>query len=103
MKIVSGIYCITNKINNKKYIGLSKDIYRRWGEHKRVPFCSTSREYNYPLYNAIRKYGLENFSFVILEECDDLKLLKEKEKKWIKYYDSINNGYNLTEGGEHTV
>lgn len=103
MEIISGIYCVTNKVNNKKYIGLSKDIYRRWSEHKRVPFCPTSKEYNYPLYNAIRKYGLENFDFIILEQCDNQEFLKEKEKKWIEYYDSINNGYNLTEGGECSV
>ena len=100
METISGIYCITNKINNKKYVGLSKDIYRRWGEHKKIPFNPSSKEYNYPLYNAIRKYGLDNFDFTILEQCDDQELLKEKEKQWIEYYDSINNGYNLTEGGE---
>ena len=50
MEIISGIYCIINKINNKKYVGLSKDIYRRWGEHKRVPFNPSSKEYDYPLY-----------------------------------------------------
>lgn len=103
MEIVSGIYCITNIINNKKYIGLSSNIYRRWGEHRRVPFNESSKEYNYPLYRAIRKYGLENFKFEIIEQCSDEKKLLEKEAHWIKYYDSINKGYNITAGGEHNT
>lgn len=79
MEKISGIYCITNKINGKKYVGLSKDIYRRWGEHKRVPFNKNSKEYHYPIYNAIRKYGLENFEFSIIEKCDGEEQLKERE------------------------
>lgn len=101
MEIISGIYCITNLINNKKYVGLSSNIFRRWGEHKRVPFNENSKEYNYPLYRAIRKYGLENFVFEILERDLDDKQLKEREAYWIDYYDSVHSGYNITEGGEH--
>lgn len=101
MEIISGIYCITNLINNKKYVGLSSNILRRWGEHKRIPFNESSKEYNYPLYRAIRKYGLENFNFEILERNLDDKQLKEREAYWINYYDSVHNGYNITEGGEH--
>ena len=46
---------------------------------------------------------MENFDFVILEQCSNEELLKEKEKNWIKKYNSIENGYNITEGGEITV
>lgn len=99
MEQICGIYCVENIINNKKYIGLSKDIHRRWLEHKRVSFNKNSKEYNYPLYNAIRKYGIENFNFYILEECAEDEL-KEKEKYWINYYNSNNIGYNITPGGE---
>jgi len=45
-----GIYKITNKINNKTYIGQSIEIEERIKEHKRIPFRSTSPAYNYPLY-----------------------------------------------------
>ena len=100
MKKISGIYCITNNINGKKYIGLSKDIQRRWGEHSRAYKNPNSKEYNLPLYNAFRKYGIENFSFEIIEECDE-NLLEEREKYYIKTINTIKpDGYNLTEGGE---
>lgn len=99
METIVGIYCITNKINGKKYIGLSKNIYRRWGEHKRTSFNPSSKEYYYPLHSAMRKYGVEQFSFEIIEKCEE-SFLKEREKYWINYYNSVNTGYNLTLGGE---
>lgn len=53
-------------------------------------------------YNAIKKYGFNNFKVEIIEECNDI-LLNEKEKYWIAYYDSTNRekGYNIQEGGEN--
>lgn len=63
-----GIYKITNNINGKVYIGQSIDINKRWKEHKyrsQIP----NKEYDKYLYRAFRKYGLENFTFEILEEC----------------------------------
>ena len=89
-----GIYKITNKINGKSYIGQSIDIERRWREHKKNIGSSKN-----PLYLDFKKYGLENFSFEILEECK-VKDLDEKEIYWIKRYDSHNKGYNLTDGGQ---
>ena len=53
------------------------------------------------IYQAIRKYGLENFSFEILELCSE-KDLNKKEQYWIQYYNSFNNGYNATEGGDNS-
>lgn len=94
-----GIYKITNEINGKCYIGQSIDIDKRWKEHKTVynhPRCS-----HYHIYKAFRKYGIENFSFIVIEECQQ-SLLNEREKYWIEYYDSFNNGYNMTVGGEGT-
>lgn len=52
-----------------------------------------------PLYQAIRKYGVENFSFEVLEECDT-SLLDEKEVYYINLYNSYKEGYNATLGGQ---
>lgn len=52
-----------------------------------------------PLYQAIRKYGVENFSFEVLEECD-ISLLDEKEVYYINLYNSYKEGYNATLGGQ---
>ena len=96
-----GIYKIENLINGKVYIGQSKNIKQRWKEHRYRPFNPSSKQYDCPFYRAIRKYGLENFSFVILEETS-IEDLDNKEKYWIEYYDSHNKekGYNLTDGGD---
>lgn len=102
MHINSGIYLIENNINHKKYVGQSVNVKRRFSEHKEKAFNQRSKEYNYPLYRAIRKYGLTNFSFKIIEKCEQEKL-NEKEIKWIKYYESYKNGYNQTIGGDSSL
>lgn len=91
-----GIYKITNLINGHSYIGQSINITRRWRAHRNY---DKDREGNRPLYRAFEKYGLKNFSFSILEECD-VNDLDKKEQYWIAYYDTYNNGYNLTLGGQ---
>lgn len=101
-----GIYKITNKINNKSYIGKSKHIYERWRQHHTEPYNPNARTYNTIFYRAIRKYGLDQFQFEILEECSE-EQLNEKEKYWIKKYNTYilepdSQGYNMTEGGEMT-
>ena len=91
-----GIYKITNQINGKVYIGQSNDIQRRWQEHKNPSkFLSSKKK----LYEAFKEYGIENFSFEVLEECSREEL-DEKEIYYIEYYDSFNDGYNLTTGGQ---
>lgn len=90
---------IENLINHHKYIGQSKRIEKRWKEHISE---SKKERRNQHLYNAIRKYGIENFEFTILEECS-LELLNVREQYWIKYYDSMNHGYNETSGGNQNV
>ena len=92
-----GIYKITNKINNKCYIGQSIDINRRWLEHKNP----NNWDRKSILYDAFKKYDIENFSFEIIEECAQEEL-NEKEKYWIQYYNSYYNGYNSTLGGDGT-
>ena len=89
-----GIYKITNKINGNSYIGQSSNIENRIQQH----FFYYEHE-NSVLHSAIKKYGGKNFSWEILEECS-LDELNEKEKYWIKYYDTHHNGYNCTSGGQ---
>lgn len=96
---MTGIYKITNKINGKCYIGQSTLIKKRWSNHKNTSCNPTSTAYEYPLYRAFRKYGIENFSFEVLEECNNSEL-NEKERYWIKYY---NPEYNQTIGGDYKV
>lgn len=94
-----GIYKIENLVTHNVYIGQSINIEKRIKKHKTVAFNPEDKAYEYPLYRAIRKYGLDNFSFEILEECDQIQL-NEQEKKWIEKYNSFFNGYNQTLGGD---
>ena len=93
------IYKITNIQNNKIYIGKTKySIYNRFESHIRAAFKSNRKYY---FYNAIRKYGKDNFKIDLIEECDN-SILSEREKYWISFYNSIDKsiGYNSTLGGE---
>jgi len=97
-----GIYKFQNKINSCIYIGQSLDIERRYKDHinrAKNNFKSNS-EYDSPLHRAIRKYGIENFIFEIIEECSK-EQLNEREQYWIAFYNSYNNGYNCTTGGNN--
>lgn len=99
---MTGIYKITNKIDGKCYIGQSVNVQARWRKHKVVANQLNGRDCDKPLYRAIRKYGIENFDFKIIEECPK-EQLNEREIFWIDYYDSFNleKGYNLTKGGDN--
>lgn len=94
-----GIYKVTNNINQHTYIGQSINIEQRWKNHLNRAFCETGKEYNKTLYRAMRKYGVDNFSFEIIEECL-IEQLNEKEIYWIAFYNSFSDGYNETIGGE---
>lgn len=97
-----GIYRIENLVNHKNYIGQSIHIETRWKDHKRLAFYPLLVSYNYPLYRAIRKYGVENFKFSIIENCLEEEL-NEKECYWLSYYQSFGlKGYNQTPGGQGT-
>lgn len=89
-----GIYCFENKINGKRYIGKSKDIEARYKAH-------TKKAINDGTYfhNALKKYGVDAFNFTILEECEESKL-NEREEYYISHFDTYNNGYNMTLGGD---
>lgn len=95
---------ITNKVNGHVQIGQTNiSVEERFKAHC---YCSFNHrqtkekdEYFYPLHQAIRKYGIENFQLDILEECSQ-DLLNEREIYWIEYYNSYYNGYNATLGGD---
>lgn len=92
------IYKIENNINKKLYIGqTTKTLQKRWNQHLRK--CRNG--FNTPLYNAIRKYGEDNFSISLVEEVPDEVSLDEREQYWIDHYNSYGqpNGYNATSGG----
>lgn len=92
------IYKITNIVNNKSYIGKTqKTITQRWKEHCQE--CYRLQENHRPLYAAMNKHGIENFSIETLEECP-LEILNEREKYWIEYFGSFKYGYNATIGGD---
>ena len=86
-----GIYKITRKENGKSYIGQSNDIERRFSEHK--------SKKDIPIEIAIQKYGVDAFTFEIIEECP-LEKLDEREIYWINYYNTYKGfGYNCSSGG----
>ncbi len=96
-----GIYKITNLINGKSYVGQSVDIDKRWKREKEDANNINSHSYDYPLMRAFRKYGVDHFSFEIIEECK-IEELNEKEVYWISFYDTFFHGYNQTLGGDAT-
>lgn len=90
------IYAITNSINGKKYIGLTrqKDPNNRWKDH----ISESKNNPKYPIHLAIKKYGLENFNFEIIEICEE-EILEEREIFYIEKYNTFYDGYNATLGG----
>lgn len=96
---ICGIYCIKNKVDNKVYIGQSININNRLANHKSD--LKHNRHHNTYLQHAYNKYGVENFEFSIICECD-MKELDKLEKYYIlEVYNSVdrNNGYNRESGG----
>lgn len=86
------IYMTTNHVNGKKYIGQRK-YYGKWRT-----YLGSGKA----LKDAIKKYGKENFSKEILEDCFSKEELNEREIYWIKHYDAVKNKdfYNMRDGGE---
>ena len=93
----NNIYKITNNITGFSYIGKTKrSLDRRWYEH-----CNyKSVQKNIHFYNAIRKYGKDCWTIEIIEEVKNVDLLDEREIFWIAHFNTFNNGYNSTTGGD---
>lgn len=97
---MGSLYIIENLINHKVYIGITKQNPNdRWIQHK---YDARHRSRNYPLYNSMNKYGIENFSFtVLIDNVESPEELSNLEVEYIKKYNSTNRdyGYNLEPGG----
>ena len=95
-KKISGVYCICNIINNKKYIGSSKNIKHRIGDH--FSQLRNNIHHNTHLQHAWNKYGKDCFEWIVIERTSSNKnVLFEFEQKWMDYYKSYdtNLGYNI--------
>ena len=89
-----GIYKIISP-SGKIYIGLSKDIEGRWRGYS---VNKKTAPHQRKLYYSFKKYGIENHKFEILEECK-FEELNEKEIYYIKKYNSVEKGLNISKGG----
>lgn len=97
----SGIYMVINLSNNKQYIGQSINIKHRFLANHQYDFKNPNNSsYNSKFYQALRKYGWDNFAVIILELCDKNKL-DEREIYYIEKYNTFENGYNSTRGGQN--
>lgn len=100
-----GIYVIKNLINNKVYVGKSKNIYKRLHQHKSdIKIDNRNYNENPHLLNSIKKYGIDNFDYYVIEYIDESldtesieMILSERELFWMKDLDCLNKekGYNL--------
>ena len=88
------IYCYIYKPNGEKYIGQTTNIEKRKREHLK------ENRTNLRFHNLLQKH-YQDFDFIILEENIDIQSLNDREKYWIKYYNTFKGfGFNLTEGGD---
>lgn len=97
------IYCITNLINSKRYVGKTAQTpEERFKEHCIDTFKERCEKR--PLYDAMNKYGVENFKVEELEYVEDDAILSEREIYWIKELSTYgHNGYNATKGGDGSM
>lgn len=90
------IYKVTNKTNGKIYIGQTNNFEKRKREH-----LSDKRNNHQAFKRALNKYGEEGFEWEVIDKCTTKEKINEKEKYYIKYYNSkVPNGYNIANGGE---
>lgn len=93
------IYCITNEVNQKKYVGKTMfSLEKRWKEHCIDAFKERCEKR--PLYDAMSKYGIDKFKIELLEEVFDVEALANSEIIWIAKLETYSKGYNATIGGD---
>lgn len=97
-KTKCGIYKITNQITDECYIGQAVDIYKRWNEHCKCGLGIDTPPGN-KLYKSMQEYGLNNFTFELIEECNQFEL-NEKERYFIELYQADTFGFNSTGGNK---
>lgn len=97
MKVYGIIYCAYNKINQKRYIG---QTIQRLCERRAAHYTKDPDIY---FHHALHKYNKEDFQWTIIDTALSADELNQKEKYWIKQYDTLNpeKGYNLLPGGKH--
>ena len=95
-------YKITNQVNNKLYIGITKNFEQRRRQHVNVSTSTTDPQYNHRLYASIRKHGVNSFEFKIIKTMNTWNEIAEHEIYLIAKLDTMNEkiGYNLSKGGE---
>ena len=94
---VGCIYCIKNNLSGKMYIGQTNDVVRRFKEYNRSERYSRLVR---PIEFAIKKYGIDNFSFSVLKYCNSQKRLDRLEQACIRKRNTlVPNGYNIESGG----
>ncbi len=97
MKTTGIIYIITNRVNGKVYVGQTiRTLAQRRGEHL---YRFRKAERDHLIYLAFRKHGVENFDWDVLETCEDIAELNDREEFYINKFDSYNHGYNMNTGG----
>ena len=93
------VYKIINKINNKKYIGITNNIKKRWGNERSYPSDPKKRQV---IQEAIHKYGIDNFNFEIIKRGLSIEEAVKMEKELIDTLNTlVPNGYNVHPGGEY--
>lgn len=99
------IYCYTNLITGKKYVGQTIDPEGRMANHKSEAFNPKNPLYDNPLPRAIRKYGWKNFQYEVLEkDIDNFETLNQKEIEYIAQFNcQTPNGYNIEPGGKNSA
>lgn len=93
------LYCITNLINNKVYIGQTIDVSKRWSDHRKA---FNNLNPTQIIHHAMIKYGIENFLFEVIASCNTQDNANELETLLVSQYDShisAGKGYNATLGG----